>query len=127
MFETDRIPDDWPEKCNKEVDEIWVPSHFNVDTFNRSGVNFNLLRVMPEPIDVQRYNPQFVEPLTLPYKASYSFLAVGKWEERKGYRMLLTAYFTAFSFEDDVALYVRSSGLSPQEFDRMKQEAEAVV
>src|SRR5262249_59992479 len=37
MFETDRIPASWVEPCN-EMDEIWVPSAFNVQTFARSGV-----------------------------------------------------------------------------------------
>ncbi|HIL68519.1 MAG TPA: hypothetical protein EYG38_01525, partial [Verrucomicrobia bacterium] len=32
MFETDRIPKNWVKVCNK-MDEIWVPSQFNRDTF----------------------------------------------------------------------------------------------
>src|ERR1700674_947260 len=36
-FETDRIPDGWRERCNA-LDEIWVPSHFNLETFARAGV-----------------------------------------------------------------------------------------
>src|SRR5262249_14443026 len=37
MFETDRIPAGWAEKCNA-MDEIWVPSSFNAETFRRAGV-----------------------------------------------------------------------------------------
>lgn len=38
MFESDSIPDHWVRPANNLVDEIWVPSAFNVDTFANSGV-----------------------------------------------------------------------------------------
>ena len=46
MYETDRIPNGWSEQCNGEVDEIWVPSHFNVETFAKAGVNSSKLFVV---------------------------------------------------------------------------------
>jgi len=128
MFETDRIPDDWPSKCNREVDEIWVPSHFNVETFNKSGVMRSMLRVIPEPIDVHRYDKAFVNPLRIQREGDgeiappFSFLSVGKWEARKGYDILLEAFYTAFSDEDDVLLNIRA-GVSEQDFERAKSEA----
>ena len=30
---------DWVEAANTEVDEIWVPSPFNVQTFGRCGID----------------------------------------------------------------------------------------
>ena len=38
MFETDSIPAGWTEKCN-QMDEVWVPSAFNFETFLRAGVD----------------------------------------------------------------------------------------
>ena len=32
MFETDRISPEWVAACNR-MDEVWVPSRFNVETF----------------------------------------------------------------------------------------------
>jgi len=121
MFETDRIPSDWPENCNRDVDEIWVPSHFNVETFASSGVRRELLRVMPEPMDIERYDPAFVKPLQLPIKAGFTFLSVGKWEARKGYDLLLEAFFKGFSIADDVVLYIRS-GVPEVDFTRKVSE-----
>eukprot|EP01114_Cavostelium_apophysatum_P012964 TRINITY_DN3038_c0_g1_i2.p1 TRINITY_DN3038_c0_g1~~TRINITY_DN3038_c0_g1_i2.p1 ORF type:complete len:501 (-),score=66.32 TRINITY_DN3038_c0_g1_i2:94-1596(-) len=51
MYETDRIPNTWVNNCNNLVDKIWVPSQFNVWSFNRSGVDIGQLEVMPEPVD----------------------------------------------------------------------------
>ena len=124
MFETDRIPEDWPPKCRSEVDEIWFPSHFNQLTFNASGVPASMLRVVPEPIDVRRYDPAFVTPLPLPVAKGFTFLSVGKWEERKGFALLLEAYFTAFTEEDNVILYLRS-GVSDADYEKVKEEASA--
>src|SRR5258707_11601893 len=35
MYETDRIPTDWVAQCNV-MDQIWVPSDFNLETFARA-------------------------------------------------------------------------------------------
>ena len=36
----------------------------------------------------------------------FSFLSIFKWEERKGWPVLLTAYFSEFSLKDDVVLFL---------------------
>ncbi len=51
MYETDSIPNGWVEQCNDEVDEIWVPSHFNVETFSKAGVNSSKLFVVRAELD----------------------------------------------------------------------------
>ena len=35
MFESDRIPTKWVQKCNDVVNKVWVPTQFNVETFQR--------------------------------------------------------------------------------------------
>jgi hypothetical protein len=57
MYETDKIPSTWVEKCNELVDKIWVPSQFNVETFSKSGVELSQLEVVPEPVDTFTYDP----------------------------------------------------------------------
>lgn len=55
----------WVNPCKETVREIWVPSHFNVETFSKSGVNQEKLVVVPEPIDIFTYNSDntgFVRP-----------------------------------------------------------------
>jgi glycosyltransferase involved in cell wall biosynthesis len=97
MYETDRIPSGWVDQCNDEVDEIWVPSHFNVDTFSKAGVNSSKLFVVPESIDTHHYNPVIHKPMReLAQSHKFKYLAVGKWEKRKAWNVLLPTYFDLF-------------------------------
>jgi hypothetical protein len=36
MFETDGLPHDFAERCNG-MDEVWVPTEFNVNSFAAAG------------------------------------------------------------------------------------------
>ena len=49
MYETDRMPEPWVSICNS-MDEIWVPSVFNIETFRRAGVKASKLHVIPQSI-----------------------------------------------------------------------------
>lgn len=44
MFETDALPAPWVRHCNF-LDEIWVPSRWQAQTFERSGVHSVKLHV----------------------------------------------------------------------------------
>jgi glycosyltransferase involved in cell wall biosynthesis/Tfp pilus assembly protein PilF/ubiquinone/menaquinone biosynthesis C-methylase UbiE/pyruvate-formate lyase-activating enzyme/dTDP-glucose pyrophosphorylase len=107
MFETDSIPPNWVEKCN-EMDELWVPSRFNLDTFSKAGVKKEKIFVIPEGIDTEIFNPEITKPFNLPNKSGFNFLSIFEWTERKGADILLRAYFESFSKNDDVCLYLRT-------------------
>ncbi len=107
MFETDRIPSSWVSPCN-EMDEIWVPSRFNVETFARSGVARGKLKVIPELVDESEFDPERHEPLCLPKRKKFNFLSIFEWSVRKGWDVLLSAYFREFHADDDVCLYLRT-------------------
>lgn len=106
MFETDRIPTEWVEKCNR-MDEVWVPSHFNLETFSASGVKPEKLRVVPGGIDVELFNPH-AEPLDIRGEKGFVFLANFDWIDRKGWDILLTAYLTEFKPEEEVVLVLKT-------------------
>jgi glycosyltransferase involved in cell wall biosynthesis/tetratricopeptide (TPR) repeat protein len=107
MFETDRIPKDWITACN-QMDEIWVPSQFNVETFAAAGVERDKLVVMPEAVDSAEFDPARHEPLPLPNRAGFNFLAIFEWSSRKAWDVLIAAYLREFSASDDVCLYLRT-------------------
>ena len=137
MFETSAVPSDWPDACNRWVDEIWLPSEFNRHTFSAHGVEHGRLHVMPQPIDTSLFNAQTTTAMVLaaglPVAASpaialsvaaapqqrprssgaapFAFLSVFKWEARKGWDVLLRAYLEEFAGDgaDDVVLYLRVS------------------
>ncbi len=106
-FETDRIPDGWLERCNA-FDEIWVPSHFNLETFAAAGIPRQRLHILQEGIDTNHFRPG-MEPLKIPGTRGFNFLSVFDWQMRKGYDVLLRAYCAEFGPDEDVSLILKVS------------------
>jgi glycosyltransferase involved in cell wall biosynthesis/Flp pilus assembly protein TadD len=107
MFETDRLPTGWAAACNG-MDEIWVPSTFNRETFARAGVDPDRLQVIPFGLDTRAYDPDQVIRMKIPGRRSFAFLSVFQWNKRKGWDILLRAYLSAFKPDDDVCLILRT-------------------
>eukprot|EP00940_MAST-03C_sp_MAST-3C-sp2_P000097 g97.t1 len=113
MYETDRVPLDWVPKLNA-MDEIWVPSAYHVDTFSRSGVDARILRVVPESVDTEIFDPMSVTQSNIstflpPASPSFTFLSVFKFEPRKNWRGLLRAFLSEFRAEEEVRLVIKTS------------------
>ncbi len=106
-FETDRIPSSWVESCNR-MDEIWVPSQFNVETFTASGVLRNKLHVIPHGFGPKDYQPEKTGPLVIGEKKGFNFLSIFEWTYRKGWDVLIRAYLEEFRPGEDVRLIIRS-------------------
>jgi glycosyltransferase involved in cell wall biosynthesis len=111
MFETDRLPDGVPERCNR-MDEVWVPTRFNIETYARAGVSEKKLRVVPPGVDTRLFCPG-AAPLQVPQKRNFNFLSVFDWQQRKGYDVLLRAYLHEFKPDEDVALILKVSLTHP--------------
>ena len=132
MFETDRLNPEHVARCN-EMDEVWVPTRWSAGVFQKCGVDPAKIRVVPEAVDVERFDPvkfrgrelaledvgeRVVGPRLVvrtggvdetkraPTRTT-KFLSVFKWEARKAPEVLLDAYFTEFTAADDVALFLR--------------------
>jgi len=134
LFETDRIPGDWVDKCN-EMDEIWVPSDFNIDTFSKSGVIREKLYKIPECLEPEKFDPGLA-PLYIPEKKEFNFISIFDWSLRKGWDVLLRAFIEEFSPDEEVSLTLKtysSYGLSGEDIqeiivdfirNRLKRELE---
>ena len=108
MFETDRLPRAWVRACSA-VDEVWVPSQFNVETFGDAGVPRAKLVVIPEPIQMAAFSPA-VPPLIERTSGALTFLSVFDWSWRKGWDVLLRAFCSEFRRDhDDVELLLKVS------------------
>lgn len=107
MFETDRLPDGVAERCNA-MDEVWVASRFNLETYVRAGVKESKLRYVPPGVDTHLFC-QGVVPLQIPRKRGFNFLSVFDWHQRKGYDVLLRAYLQEFKPDEDVSLVLKVS------------------
>ncbi|NJB66729.1 glycosyltransferase involved in cell wall biosynthesis [Desulfobaculum xiamenense] len=106
-FETDGLPPGWAESCNR-MDEIWVPSRFNLETFARAGVDRELLHVVPHGFRPRDYRPSMTTPLTVGEAKGFNFLSIFEWTPRKGWDALIRAYVEEFSRDEDVRLIIRS-------------------
>jgi glycosyltransferase involved in cell wall biosynthesis len=115
MFETDRIPEGWAERCNA-MDEVWVPSAFNFETFLRSGVKEEKLRRMQEGEDTELFHPRN-PPFKMPGTRGFNFLSIFQWTQRKGPDVLLKAYIQEFKEDEDVALILRCYGRTGPDSD----------
>eukprot|EP01051_Picozoa_sp_SAG22_P013428 SAG22_NODE_1502_length_4279_cov_3.118900_2_plen_473_part_01 len=107
MFETDRVPYSWIDNLATQH-QIWVPSTFNVETFERSGLDPTRIFVVPEPMNLTLFDPDTTRPLKLSTGKRFHFLSVFAWNDRKGWDNLLKAYFQEFTKDDDVCLVLRT-------------------
>ncbi len=104
MFETDGLPVTWVERLNR-VDEVWVPSHFNAETFVGAGVTVPVI-VVHGGVDADTYRPG-LERLAIPGARGTTFLSVFEWSNRKAPDVLLRAWADAFGPDEDVSLVLR--------------------
>lgn len=108
MLETDHIPADWARNAN-QMDEVWVPSQFNHDTFRASGVE-KPIHIVPLGVDPNYFNPNIVRnPLT----GVYTFLSVFEWGERKAPELLLRAFNEEFRADEPVLLLAKVMNVDP--------------
>jgi glycosyltransferase involved in cell wall biosynthesis len=108
MLETDRIPEEWVRQANL-MDEVWVPSRFNEETFRASGVT-RPVHIIPLGADPNYFNPGIRgNPLT----GVYAFLSVFEWGERKAPETLLRAFNQEFRADEPVALLAKVVNVDP--------------
>ena len=118
MYETDSVPAQWVARLNK-MDEVWVPTHFHIDSFSQSGVDPLKLFVVPEAVDGNVYAPSSSpdDVQHVPWDPArdrsmcdfkFSFLSVFKWESRKGWDVLLEAFFREFRHDECVRLVIKT-------------------
>lgn len=109
-WEFGAMPRDWRSAIHRDVDEVWACSRHLRDGYLASGLDPDLVRVVPHGIDPARFRPG-LEPLPLPgVPGGYRFLFVGGLLWRKGIDLLLDAYRSAFTGRDDVTLVIKDFG-----------------
>lgn len=105
IFEMTTVPQHWVTPCN-EMDQIWTGSEYSRQAFIKSGVVESKVHVVPHILDIDRFSSR-VEPIHIPNKASFNFVSVFDFQERKAWRELLTAYTRTFTPKDDVCLWLK--------------------
>ena len=106
MFETDSIPEDWVNNCNR-MDEIWVPSEFNVESFAKAGVEREKLVKIHESVDIKKFDIN-IKPLKDVKKINaFKFLSVFDWSLRKGWDVLIDGFIKEFRNNQKVVLILK--------------------
>jgi len=97
MTEVDRINQEWVIKSNA-MNEVWVPSRFNYETFMSHGVRPEKLHIMHLGIDTTHFKP----PRRDSVKENFTFLSCFELIPRKACDILMEAFCEEFSPEDPV-------------------------
>jgi glycosyltransferase involved in cell wall biosynthesis len=111
-WEYGSVPVAWVEGIAESVDELWVHSRFVRDTYVRSGVDSDIVALIPLGVNPERFHPD-AEPFPVSTEKSFRFLFVGGTIERKGFDLLLEAYAEEFTAADDVCLVVKDFFYGP--------------
>ncbi len=107
-WEFGSLPQDWVRDLAR-VDEVWIPSNYVRRVYVDSGVPEDKVFVVPNGIDPQRFHPG-VAPRTLATRKQFRFLFVGGTIFRKGPDLLLEAFLSRFTADDDVCLVIKDFG-----------------
>lgn len=118
-WETNQLPPEWVYLCNK-MNEMWVPSTWNVKAFRGSGVTVPVIKI-PHAIPIPDIST--VPPLSFPGDdfSTYWFYSIFQWISRKNYKALLIAYLTEFTVDEPVVLALKTYRMSTS-----NQEAEVI-
>lgn len=89
-----------------QMDVVMTPSTFCRNACLAAGMSRKRVWLVPYPLDISTWHPG-VEP-TIPRSDRFRFLYVNTWYERKGWDVLLRAWWQEFSRDDPVELVVKS-------------------
>ncbi len=104
MLEVDGFPESWVAQANA-LDEVWVPTRFNVEGFEGSGLR-RPVKIMPLGVDTDHFHPG-IRAHRHP-DGDFVFLANFEWGERKAPEMLLEVFNRTFRRDEPVVLVCKT-------------------
>ena len=94
--------------CMLLMDEVWVPTEWmkrELELYaSMSRHSIPVVAVVPEAVDTTLFDPGDHVHAAVNNSGTFQFVSIFKWEDRKGWDVLLRAYWNAFSPTDDVIL-----------------------
>ncbi len=109
-WEFHEVPQKWVNRISRFVDQVWTPSLWTKSVLVNSGVNPDIVRVIPNGVDPEIYRPEGPRR-NLTTSKTFNFLFVGGMIFRKGFDLLLQSFCETFCAKDDVALVVKVGDL----------------
>ena len=101
VWETTILPER-KRRILQTLDEVWVPSAWGRDILLDNGLPADRVYTVPEGVDPDVFRP--VDTESEDTSRPFRFLAVGKWEERKGTADLALAFAREFPRDEPVEL-----------------------
>lgn len=92
---------------------LWCVSEFTYNAYVAGGADLRKVRYIRPAICDGIWRDMFkpIDAIAWHKRDVFVFGTLGTWHERKGYRDLLRAYFSAFKRSDNVELHIRTSSL----------------
>lgn len=104
-FETDGLPAHWVLSM-KGLDEIYVPSKFNVETYGKYGIDKT--KIIPHGVDTDKFNPEGGKLDLGDLYKKFRFGASFDWNPRKCPESIIEAYTKMFSKSDETVLIIKT-------------------
>jgi len=107
------------------MDELWVPSDYNINVFRNSGVTKPIYKILH---GIEKLDLVGITPMEIGNPNTFTFYSIFQWIERKNPICLLKAYLTEFASGEDVNLVLKSYRLntSPEEQEVIKSHVKAI-
>jgi len=112
-WETDCLPKSWGRDICSSLNEIWVPCNLTKQACRKAGFSGPIEIVhTPRPAEL------LSKPAAIPLRGSdemvigdgvFVFYSIFQWNERKGYRKLIRAYYEEFSEKDNALLVIKTN------------------
>jgi glycosyltransferase involved in cell wall biosynthesis len=124
IFESDLLPRKYIEALSKG-DLVWTPSNWGKKILVANGLPEEKIDVIPEGVNQYSFHP-FEKNVN--ESGFYRFLAVGKYEQRKGYDQLFQAFRKVFSTTPEVELLIKADFFADEERARneLKNQVEGI-
>lgn len=104
IFEMCSVPGSWIPYCEM-MDAIWTGSEYSKEAFIASGLKKSI-SVLPHAIDMDSFSPSGPK-WNIDNRRGFAFISVFDFTERKAWKDLLRAYWTAFKPDEDVCLILK--------------------
>jgi glycosyltransferase involved in cell wall biosynthesis len=101
-------PRAWTDRINERYEQVWVYSEWVRQHALEGGIEPERIRLVPLGVDPDVFVPHG-DRYELPTSAAFRFLFVGGAVMRKGIDVLMQAYTSEFSGDDDVCLVIKDS------------------
>lgn len=108
MFESDKIPVDWPDYL-KMADEVIVPSKWCADVFQKSGITTTVV-----PLGYNDKVFKYVDRrVPMEHDEPFTFIHYSSFNIRKGFFEVLEAFSKEFKHDEPVKLILKSTDARP--------------